>query len=267
MYPAHDLYETYRAAIVRPPFSVGIFDHTKRFTLERLNFAINLCERWQHAIDIGGGNGHYLAALTAKFPRTTLVEVSHFPEHDTLTSTYPTTTIVRSLIEEYRGDGSADFILLADLFEHIPHIQQFVRILSTLQPVGGVVYIMTPNPLYCGPAPASGIYHTHHPYGHQKHYTKQEIITIMSTAGYELEAFWYEESPARQRYKRIIAGLERRDRRWRQRLWYRPLRPGFTIAATLVAKILGALSYQSELTHQQNPFTTMTHDLVFKKRS
>ena len=266
MYPAHNLYQLYRTAMGQAPFSIGVFDQTKRFTLERLNFAINVCERWEHAMDIGGGNGHYLAALAKKFARTTLVEVSHFPEHDTFSSTYPKTTIVRSLIEDYRGDGSADFILLADLFEHIPNIASFVNRLNTLQPVGGVVYIMTPNPLYCGPAPESGIYHTHHPYGHQKHYTQREIITLMAQAGYELETFWYEETPTRQRGKRIISGLTRRDQSWRTRLWYKPVRPLLVALSAIVSNLLGRLAYRSEQANQQNPFVTLTQDLVFKKR-
>jgi len=266
MYPLHDLYHHYRTNMVRPPFSIGIFDQTKRFTLERLNYAINLCERWQHAIDIGGGNGHYLAALSAKFPRTTLVEVSHFPEHDTYTSTYPTTTIVRSLIEQYQGDGSADFILLADLFEHIPDIKPFVSKLNTLQPVGGVVYIMTPNPLYCGPAPESGIYHTHHPFGHQKHYTKQEIVTLMEKAGYELEAFWYEESPLRQQCKRIIFGLERRQQNLRRHPLLTPLNYFYLTLGKLISHTLGKVTYRAEQANQNNPFVTLTQDLVFKKR-
>jgi len=266
MYPPHDLYYHYRANMVQPPFSIGIFDQTKRFTLDRLNLAINLCERWQHAMDIGGGNGHYLSALSKKFSHSTLVEVSHFPEHDTYTSCYPTTTIVRSLIENYQGDGSADFILLADLFEHIPDIKPFVSKLNTLQPVGGVVYIMTPNPLYCGPAPESGIYHTHHPYGHQKHYTQQEIVSLMSEAGYELETSWFEESPRRQWYKRIMSGLERREQRWRHRLWYAPLRPLFVGIGNLISSFSGIFAYRSEYANQQNPFVTLTQDLVFKKR-
>lgn len=266
-YPDLDLFEAYQKSQRAAPYHRNFPDRTKRHTLRLMNMAINLCEDWGHAIDIGGGNGHYLAGLARKFKRTTLVEVSAHPEHATLTKDVPNLTVTQTPIESYRTNDKADFILLADVFEHIPDIRSFVNILSNLQNTGGVVYIMTPNPLYCGPAPESGTYHTRHAYGHIKHYTVAEITDLMSAGGYRLELLRYEEAPFRQLVKRLLSGLIRRDTALAHFFPYRYLRhlttwPLFSLVSALADKLV----YRNEQLHQHNPDVTMTHSLVFKKK-
>lgn len=265
-YPDLDLFEAYQKSQKAAPFHQDFPDRTKRHTLGLMNMAINLCEDWGHAVDIGGGNGHYLAGLARKFKRATLVEVSTFPEHTTLGKEVPNLTVRQVPIESYHSSDKADFILLADVFEHIPDIRAFVGILSALQNTGGVVYIMTPNPLYCGPAPESGTYHTRHAYGHIKHYTVAEINDLMASGGYRLELLRYEEAPFRQLIKRLILGVIRRDTAFASFIPYRYLRyltiwPLLSLVTTLAAKLV----YRSEQHHQHNPDVTMTHSLVFKK--
>lgn len=230
-----------------------------------MNYAINLCEQWGHAMDIGGDSGHYAAGLATKFKAVTLVEVSELPEHRTLATHVTNITIFRSLIEKYTSEKKADFILLADVFEHIPDIKTFIDQLATLQPIGGVVYIMTPNPLYCGPAPESGTYHTRHPYGHIKHYTVSEINELMGAAGYRLEFLRYEEAPLRQVLKRIVFGLARRDTTWNNYFAYRMVRPLLAPVLHTFLWCISVLADRSEKKHQNNPLNTITHSLAFKK--
>lgn len=265
MYPSHNLFTQYLTSQKAVPYSIDLPDRAKRFTLERMNIAINFCEKWDHAMDIGGGNGHYLAALTSRFKTNTLVEVDEFPEHGGLATAYPNLHIERTYVEQYQSETKADFIMLIDLFEHIPDIGPFVRQVSLLQSIGGVLYILTPNPAYCGPAPESGIYHTRQPHGHIKHYPQSEIISHLAAVGYELQMSWYEEGLVRQKCKRIIFGLIRRNKIWQNYFWYSLIKTPFIIIGTLVGKVLGVVAYHSERAHAQDPFTTMTQDLVFKK--
>ena len=55
---------------------------------------------------------------------------------------------------------SFDFVLLMDVFEHISNIESFVGKLATIQKNGGVLYIITPNPIFCGPAEKSELFYT-----------------------------------------------------------------------------------------------------------
>lgn len=195
MYPNIDLYSHYQKNRLPSDFSPSYPDVTKRITLTYLNHAINLCENWEQAMDIGGGSGHYASALAAKFKKVTLVELEILPAHDTLSAQYPNIEVVHSYIEEYTETKKVDFILLADVYEHVPDINQFVEKIAALQPVGGALYVMTPNPVRCGPATVSGLYHKIVPRshnGHIKHYTSTEIIDLVCAAGYHLELQVYE---------------------------------------------------------------------------
>ncbi len=265
MYPQKDLYKQYIKHLIDSRFSSDIPNTTSRITLEHMQNAINLCESWNHCMDIGGGSGHYLTALVQFFTKGTLIEVDVHDEHKLLMKKYANIEIVQSLIENYKTDKKVDFILLADLFEHIPDIEPFVAKIASMQEYGGVVYIMTPNPIKCGPAPESGIYHTRHPNGHIKHYTTKEICTIMRQSGYTLIFKLYEEGYLRNKVKRIIFGLSRRHKTFSKYGFYRFLKPLILILIWSIISILGKIVYMSEKKHSNNQFSTATQDLAFKK--
>jgi 2-polyprenyl-3-methyl-5-hydroxy-6-metoxy-1,4-benzoquinol methylase len=267
MYPLHDLYEIYIDRINVHRFSDVLPDVSKKITLEQMNFAINVCDKWDHCMDIGGGTGHYLAALAGKFKRATLVEVETLTEHAELLKRYTNITIFHEYIEKFQADEKVDFILLADLFEHIPDIKTFVTQLASLQEENGVVYIMTPNAIFCGPAPESGLYHTHHPNGHIKQYTTKEVTRLMNSAGYELEQVLFEEAPLRQTLKRILYALSRRDKNWGGNIFYQIIRPIFLIFSFIIFWLIERVIYRSEINNRNNPLSTKTQDLIFKKRS
>ncbi len=88
MYPKHDLYEKYSSRVKVNLFSSSLPIVTAYTTLKNINYAINLCEKWDHCTDIGGGSGHYLSALVDKFKKGTLVEVEKMPEHSLLESEF-----------------------------------------------------------------------------------------------------------------------------------------------------------------------------------
>ncbi len=265
MYPEHDLFKLYKERFITTCFSNSLPDVTKRITLEHMNYAINLADKWDVCMDIGGYTGHYLAPLAAKFKRAILVEAEPLSEQTQYAERYKNFSVIRSYIEKYSSPEKIDFILLADVYEHIPDIKAFVTQLSNMQTIGGVVYIMTPNPVYCGPAPESGLYHTRKKDGHIKQYAEEEIVLLMKEAGYTLVLSIFEEAPFRQKAKRVVFALSRRDKSWQKHWWYIFARPIFLSLALLVNGILDYLTYRSEQAHRHNPYVTMTQDLVFKK--
>lgn len=267
MYPKHDLYNKYRKNNFFDHFSGGMPDVTLRATLENLNLAINVSEKWDSCLDIGGGSGHYAAALAQTFSEVTLVELTEHTEHTKLSEVHQNVNVEYVYIEEYKTDKTFDFILLADLFEHIPNIKSFISTISSLQTVGGAVYIMTPNPVHCGPASESGLYHTRHTHGHIKHYTQNEICALMATAGYELELALFEEAPARQKIKAFIYAVSRRDKKWSKHFIYRMIQPFVHVCVGPIFAFLDKRAHASEMLHRHNALTTITQDLVFKKRT
>lgn len=265
MYPKIDLYKIYLGSLVTSQFSTVLPDVTKKHTLENINYAINVTDKWDVCMDVGGGSGHYLAAIASKFKKAILIEVQKLPEQEIYRKKIENIEVVNSYIEEYNSKQKVDFILLADLYEHIPEIENFIIQLSSLQENGGVIYIMTPNPIYCGPAPESGLYYTRHPNGHIKQYTTYEITKLMNKYGYQLILKLNEEAPFRQRAKHFIFAISKRDEKWRKQFWFQIIRPLFLLFALPVLKILEYLTYKSEIKYRYNELVTMTQDLVFKK--
>lgn len=265
MYPGFDLYKKYKEVLIDNDFSTLLPDVTKKNTLQNINYAINVADKWDTCMDIGGGNGYYLAALATKFKKAILVEAQVLPAQKAYAEKLSNFEVVNSYIEKYNTPTKVDFILLADLYEHIPNIENFVTQISKLQEVGGVTYIMTPNPIYCGPAPESGIYHTRHKDGHIKQYTSEEIINTMRKNGYTLILKFYEEAPFRQKAKRLIFALSRRDKKWQKKFIYVIFRPIYLILALIISKILETITFTSEVRNRHNETNTMTQNLVFKK--
>jgi 2-polyprenyl-3-methyl-5-hydroxy-6-metoxy-1,4-benzoquinol methylase len=268
LYPARSLYQRYLRNSFSHDFSTAIPDVAKRITLEHMENALYFAEAWDSFLDIGGGSGHYSMALASLFRKGTIVELADFPEHALLANKFPNLSLFSQPIEKYEGGGKFDFILLADIYEHIPNVHAFVQKIAGLQNYGGVIYVMTPNPVVCGPAPESGIHHTRHEFGHIKHYTHQEVSNSFKKYGYEPVMLAYEEGPFRQEVKRIVKGLSRRDQSWRNRVWYRYfLRPFFLAASLTLSKILGMLVYAAERRNNTNEFYGMTECLTYKKIS
>lgn len=265
MYPEIDLYKHYLENLITREYSEELPDVTKKSTLEKINYAINLAPQWNVCMDIGGSSGNYLAALAKKFKKTILVEMEHLPEQDLHKKKHNNFVVEITRIEEYQTNEKADFILLADVFEHIPDIKNFAHKLSTLQNIDGIVYIMTPNPVFCGPASESGLYVKRHPAGHIKQYTKTEIISLMKESGYTLELLSFEETSRRQKIKRIIFAISRRDKKYSKYFIYRIVRPLILITFKLFFKFLEFFTYKKEIENIHNEYTTLTQNLTFRK--
>lgn len=265
MYPKRNLYNDYLREHIDAGFSSALPDRTKRITLEHIENAIRYCDAWDSFLDVGGGGGHYSMALATLFKKGTIIELVEHREHALLPENFPTLTLFRGPAEKYPGESPFDFILLSDIFEHIPNIRAFSEKMAGLQKAGGVIYLMTPNPVVCGPAPESGIHHTRHPFGHIKHYAKQELIDSFKPYGYEPMLELYEEGSFRQEAKRIIRGLSRRDYEWSRSAFYRAARFLFLGVAIPVSEALGRYTYGIEKRNERDDLFGMTQCLVLKK--
>ena len=67
---------------------------------------------------------------------------------------------------------------MSEVFEHIPinDIDLVIKKLESLTKKNSIVFISTPDPIYCGPATRSDIYFEKAQYGHYKHYLKDDIV-------------------------------------------------------------------------------------------
>jgi len=266
MYEKNNLYEAYIQRANDNEFSPKLPDVTKQTTLDGINHGINLCIRWNSALDVGCGNGHYLSALSAKFKKNTGIEIDKYPEQKELEEKYKNIYFFNDKVENYPESEKFDFILLMDLFEHIPDISSFLAKISRLQENGGITYITTPNSIYCSPAEESGISAKNSGYhGHIKHYTKSEIIALMHTVGYRPEFHFYEETEIRETLRRIVKGISRRDNRWSAGFVYRVIRPLVHLGLLPVFYIIQKINYVSERANRNNPFDTRSIAIAFKK--
>lgn len=198
-YPTNNLYSYYKKYSQDTWLSPRVHDHTNKHTLELMNRAINCCEHWATFLDVGAGSGRYSVALSYKFTKGYAVEVDTNKDLMEVRKKYKNISVIQKYIQDVHLKEKIDFILLADVFEHIPlsDISKFLKSLSSMQRKGGVIYLMTPNAVVCGPAEMSGIHHTRHPFGHHKHYTSRELDVIFTEFGYSRVFLRYEEASLR----------------------------------------------------------------------
>lgn len=261
MYTPNNLYKNYKERILDTEFSKDLPDVTCKSTLTHMNSSINLCKHWNAAMDIGCGTGHYLGALATKFNAVIGIEVDPNEYQKKLVARSANIQIHNVMIEDFDAKEKMDFILLMDIFEHIKDINAFMAQIASIQDKNGIVNIITPNPLFCGPAEASEIFWKKVGYhGHQDHYTKKEIIEICMNAGYDLEFCVYEETVFRDKMRIIVKGISRRYHRLPrifQAVVIWPLK--------LVFKIIESLCFRTEMKHQNDKFNTRSICLTFKK--
>lgn len=266
MYTPNNLYKEYLNRATHSEYSPELPDVTKKTTLDGINHAINLCTDWNSTIDVGCGNGHYLAGLSAKFKKAVGIELDTYPEHNLLKNTYSNIDFFTDTLENYNDTQHVDFVLLMDIFEHIPDLSVFLKKIASLQTVGGIVYITTPNPIFCSPANESAIsarkigYH-----GHIKHYTKTEIEQYMHAAGYQPEFHFYEETELRETLRRIVKGISRRHCAWSKHNMYRPFKPLVRILCKPLFGIISSINTYTERNNRSNMFDTRSIAIAFKK--
>jgi len=267
MYQPNNLYQKYKERVLDNEFSAALPDVTKKATLDHINFAINLCERWDTVLDVGCSNGHYIAALAAKFRQAVGVDIDLHPGQTILQRKYDNITFFNGPIESYPKTKKFNFVLLMDIFEHIPDIRVFMRQIAGLQEKGDVVYIVTPNPVFCGPAEESEIYHKKSGYhGHIRHYTKGEVVEICQSVGYNVEFSIYEETESRAKFFLFGRAVSRRDRAFSKHWPYRLIRPLIIPVLSMIFIPLEKMCYKKEKISENDMFATRSLVIALKKR-
>jgi len=270
MYQKNNLPEIYFKSSREKRLSSRLPDYTNTTTLYYMNRAINCCDNWDNFLDIGASDGYYSVPLLKKFEKGTAVEMDNNENLISLKKDFDNFTPIIGTIDNIKVDTKFDFILMADVFEHIPltEINNFCLQLSGMQNIGGVIYILTPNPVFCGPATKSELFHTvnnHEHHGHQKHYLVKEIENMLAKYGYSLVLEACEESNFRQFVKRIIFSFSIRDNKYQKSAVYRIVSPMFVYPLQLLLYVLGFISHKIELLKSENKFEMMSQVLVFKK--
>lgn len=114
-------------------------------------------------------------------------------------------------------DKSIDFVMLAEVFEHIPpsDVEPFIDALSQILRVGGKIFLTTPNFVVQGPAEKSKCWHEIQPYGHHKHYSLKELIDIFEQKNFKVEWHNFESGKLKRRiYNRLFYPICRLDQKF-----------------------------------------------------
>lgn len=198
------LYKTYMdlwaRGFVNAGFSPRIPDYAIRFWLEQLECALPKTSSPQSFLDIGAGDGRLSQLLLHTYsPHGMALEVQVDPEswqpmHREFPAFEIKTGLLQNTMSELIGKRTFTFILLAEVFEHIPpsDVQPFLEQLKPLLAKNGRIFLTTPNRIGQGPAETSPQWHERQPWGHWKHYTLQELTDLFQNAGFKITRHVFE---------------------------------------------------------------------------
>jgi len=221
-----NLYKTYlelwKSGTVCAGFSPRLPDYAIRYWLEQLEHALPLQSKGAF-LDIGAGDGRLSLLLLRRFSvRGTAIEVQvnrkawqpildrygHFELHEGL---------LQNVMDQLAGKQIFDFILLSEVFEHIPpnDVEPFLQRLRALLSPQGKIFLTTPNSVAQGPAEKSHMWHERQPYGHHKHYTYAELQKILRDAGFSVVGHSFEcHGLKRKLYNTFFYPVSRVDARF-----------------------------------------------------
>lgn len=267
MYPKNNLYWYYEKYNQTSWLSNRLPDFTKRYTIDGMNKAINCCEKWNSFLDVGAGSGHYSIPLLYKFNKGTAIEPGKSSDLQILTKLYRKYSWHHGTFQTFKSIEKVDFILLSDVFEHLPErsIRTFIKRMSKIQSQGGVVYILTPNPLFCGPAEKSALYYRILPYGHHKHYLREEIEKLFAKSGYRLVHADFEEGWWRRYFKIILLRASIYDKKWVSNHVYRLMSHPLILVIRWMLFVISLFIYQTEKNNRYNSDNAMSASYIFKK--
>ncbi|EKD71929.1 MAG: hypothetical protein ACD_46C00060G0001, partial [uncultured bacterium] len=130
---------------------------------------------------------------------------------------------------------------------------------------GGVVYLMTPNIFFCGPADESEIYYTRHNNGHYRHYTKEEMVSLFFAKGYDLIYANYEEHLLRRKFESVYWSLSRRINNLGSNGFLGVLLWPFIKILHLFFRVASYCIFRNELGLSLTEDNAITVALIFKK--
>jgi 2-polyprenyl-3-methyl-5-hydroxy-6-metoxy-1,4-benzoquinol methylase len=220
------LYRKYITSFKRGDFETGfsgrIPDYGIKFWLNNLEKALG-DSRKQTFLDIGAGQGR-LSVLLAKsgFMHGFALEVDvDKTKWQKILQKNENLELLEGFLQEnihkIPQDNPVDFVMLAEVFEHIPpkDVEPFIDALSQILCVGGKIFLTTPNFVVQGPAEKSKCWHQIQPYGHQKHYSLKELINIFEQKNFKVEWYNFESGKLKRRiYNRLFYPICRLDQKF-----------------------------------------------------
>lgn len=216
--------ELWKSGAVCAGFSPRLPDYAARYWLEQLEHV--LPQRSQGGfLDIGAGDGRLSLLLLRRFSvRGTAIEVqinrtAWQPIQDRYGHFELKEGMLQDVMNHLVGKQTFDFILLAEVFEHIPpnDVKAFLQRLLALLSPQGKIFLTTPNCIAQGPAETSHMWHERQPYGHYKHYTYAELQQILHNAGFVVERLSFEcHGIKRKLYNTFFYPISRLDARLMQ---------------------------------------------------
>ncbi|MFA6262958.1 MAG: class I SAM-dependent methyltransferase [Candidatus Babeliales bacterium] len=187
-----DLYEHYlclwEQGLVGKGFSRRLPDYATRSWFGYLQKALP-CGSGAF-LDVGAGDGRLsLVLLTAGYKKGVALEVCvDRSSWDYICTHYKNFHLHEATLQDAMNylDQKFDFVVIAEVFEHIPStdVEPFLHKLSQVVAPGGTVFLTTPNFYVQGPAQQSPLWYERCSYGHYKHYTAAELTQLLTTAGF-----------------------------------------------------------------------------------
>lgn len=168
------------------PGNNGRIDRCVRF------FEQGILKPGESMIDVGGAIGDLADALRDRFTSRCVLDISEIPLAAAVSKGHDA---VKSNVDEdgiSGADGTADFIAMLDVIEHIMDPEQLARECHRVLKTGGQAYINTPNILYWRHLShmfatrrfphTSGDREVFHG-GHTAFFTQMDVFDIFSNAG------------------------------------------------------------------------------------
>lgn len=266
-YPNNDLYKQYNKYNIYSWLSPRIRDHSARRSMDLLNLAINTCERWGSFLDIGAGSGRVSIPLLRKFKNGHAVEVCSSDELSKVGQVYGNFKVHIGMLQKLKLKEKINFVAMFDVFEHIPvgDVHDVLKNISAFQELGGVIFVLTPNAVNCGPAEESGIYYKRHKYGHHKQYTRVELESIFQKHKYTLVFTSYLDTHESLLLRKICLFLSITDKKLLSIPGYGLLTLPFVFILNTVLRFFGILANQTEKRAKSDEFATRSIVMVFKK--
>ena len=179
-------------------FSHRLPDYATKYWLAKLEKAISQSSK-NMFLDIGAGDGRLSTLLiNNNFKKGYAIEVQiNEQQWEKITNKYPQISILKGLLQENiikLKNKNFDFILLCEVFEHIPpkDIKIFLKTLHYIIDENGYIFLTTPNKLVQGPANNAPQWYKKQPFGHHKHYELKEIKTLLKQHGFTIKWHTFE---------------------------------------------------------------------------
>jgi len=181
-------------------FSPRLPDYAIRYWLDHLQNAITLAKP-RSFLDIGAGDGRLsLLLLRTGCNQGAAIEVQpNKHAWEPILNHYGRFELHEGLLQELTPQFNTqhktfDFILLAEVFEHIPpsDVPAFLQHLYSVLTKNGTIFLTTPNFTALGPAEKSPQWHERQPWGHHKHYAFGELKTLLAAHGFKVQWHGFE---------------------------------------------------------------------------